>query len=496
MATRQAQRYRIHKRKRNALRYRSSSSSMSSTTPTDTTSSSTDTDDFITLNEYLDNPNENLQLKLHTKHLLSSQDKTSNELGNLCINKIAESVFKNGMYDILNIIIDNVEYNKLQQIHNIVKNIKLDHDQKTNENNDSLSSSSFCMLPTECIMNICTNLDRNEITSLKVVSYDIGTICLQHMMRISFGICNVNKFIKHPNFYNENIQHLHNQSMTYLYYNAFTKYMQLQQHWQLLYNIPIKYQLFYDYRKGKIKYLNLSKNKSIQQISKRYRSHFLFDKRHIIIICKDQSPEIYAKMNNDLLYNMSEYKLCILYYFDQLNQQSQIIQPILFHKEVTYEIILEYIQHKFIATIDEQYIWYDRITQLLQTNSLSRPQLILYKYMKQNQHRMSKVQNGDKIVTHSRYLNYMYRLIVEINNCETLNEEINKRKKEYEMVGDKFCLHANEFWKKFRDPFMLSLKYIHHLSLLKSRLKYLSNDDSKMMDIKIENMDFTFEISK
>eukprot|EP01084_Bolivina_argentea_P008709 16292_1 len=142
------------------------------------------------------NKNHHLQLWLHTTHLLSKDYENKDEFLNECIHEISNNIF-NGMQDLLNWIAFNCKYNKLQKVHKIIKDKALDNVYADKPK----ALSSFCSLSTASIANICTYLKRDEISSLKLTSYDIGTVCLQHMTNYKLPICQINKLIKYPSCY-------------------------------------------------------------------------------------------------------------------------------------------------------------------------------------------------------------------------------------------------------------------------------------------------------
>ena len=168
----------------------------------------------------------------------------------------------------------------------------------------------------------------------------------------------------------------------------------LRQEWELIYNIPIKYQLFYD---KSMNFINppFNNNKSIRRIRKYNRNYFLFDKRNIIIISNNNlNPRIMKILINDKIKTnfkeikkikindqnnnnnnnnnkLKDHNLVLLQYFDVLQQKLFIIQILLIHKDITGETMTNYIKHTFILTCNQQKIWYNKIENILKSNTSS-----------------------------------------------------------------------------------------------------------------------------
>eukprot|EP01084_Bolivina_argentea_P035808 66317_1 len=91
------------------------------------------------------NSNHKTQLLLNCNHILSNNDKNNDKLLNSIIQQVGKTVF-NGMYNILQSIINNANYNELNEMYTIIKNAKILNDNKCVSAKSDLSL--FCRLPT------------------------------------------------------------------------------------------------------------------------------------------------------------------------------------------------------------------------------------------------------------------------------------------------------------------------------------------------------------
>ena len=335
--------------------------------------------------------NQRTQLQLSIKHLLSAKDIKNDEFITSCLTAIGQQLY-HGMYRILDVVIKNAKNDSLREMYEIVKDLKLmqemeehehenenengividdNEESKQNENSKSNASSSsslkknvFRLLSKESIANICNFLGRRDINNFKVVSYDVGMVCLQHMNKYTFGICNTSKLIRFPSMYNSrylNDQQLMNKEK----YHSSTTIGNLYDIWQSIYNIPIKYQLPYRcvQRKGLNSHYhgfclnNIDINTTVKQIEPAKRSLFLFDIRDIVIFTGDGETRIMNERDKQNYNNLEDYALVSLQYFDILKQRLMTIQYLLVYYSVTCDKIKDYVENNFISTCPAQREW-------------------------------------------------------------------------------------------------------------------------------------------
>eukprot|EP01084_Bolivina_argentea_P105507 188938_1 len=323
--------------------------------------------------EHIDQKNNNdFTLWLKTRHMLSTinTETESDKIVLSCLDKIGKSVL-NGLQNILTIVIDEYkhDYSSLKQINSIINNEILSEQSIIQHPIKSL----FDSLSTSSILNICTYLKRTDISSFKLVSYDIGLVCLHHMNRYRFGICNANKLIEYPLFY-KNIHFLdYNKLLNYNVYNGYTQIHSLQQQFENIYNIPMKYQFFvrkravskvFDTSMCSLKDIPYSHSEKqiecIGDLTIKKRRYFLFDTRTVVVISDEKHVRLTTendKQNNDIF---QQYKLQFLQYFDIKKQILFTIQTLLIHKDVTCETVLKYINNSFISTCNQQKKWYHK----------------------------------------------------------------------------------------------------------------------------------------
>lgn len=450
---------------------------------------------FISNKSFIDN--EDAQLWLNTRHLLTKTDKENDELMIYCIKEISKSI-SNGLSNILNIIIDYYKYERhhLKEINNIIKIAKLSYDKNKSEIDINDESNFFNLLPTESISSICSFLQRNDIKSLKLVSADLGSICLHHMNQYRFGICNVNKLFLYPIYY-KNIQNLtldYKQIMNYDVHHSSKTTNELQKDIEKIYQIPYQYQLLSTTKKLLIQDIELNmrlmNHKPIRDISKTKRQFYVFDIRNIIKININNHHQSTIMNETDKTEYGISYKLQLLQYFDVYKQSLYTIQVLLINKnKTTPNMIIDYIQNHFIATTKQQQIWYKSVEHELKTSKLSLYQC--YKdgnknkndgiHLLRTESKSSKrlIRNlTDSIPSFYDQSHNHESLIIQIDfSYKTNNNKcIEKLKNQYKLNEDLFCKDANLFNDKLNKSFKIKFKYLHNVSSLKSYLSYLKYD--------------------
>ena len=471
---------------------------------------------FISNKSFCDN--EDAQLWLNTRHLLNARDKENDELMIYCICEIAKSV-SNGLSNILNIIIDHYKYekNNLREINNIVKIAKLNNDKEQREittsniKNDIKRMDFLCLLPIESISLISSFLEKVDIKSLKLVSADIGSICLNHMNQYRFGICNINKLFLYPIYY-KNIQNLtldYKKIMNYDCYHSSQTLYNLKQNIEIKYKIPFEYQLLSTTKKLLIN--NDNEDKQIRQISKMKRQYFVFDMRNIIKIGPKLSSKPEIMNDNDKTEYGARYKLQLLQYFDVSQQILLTIQVLLIDKNnTTPNMIIHYIQNAFIPTTKQQKIWYNSIC-----NQLKSSQLSLYQCCKQNDNNNNNInlmirigpkpskkiirafnKKEELLFNHVNFKGSKHNhesLIFQIDfSSKTDDKYIEKLEEEYKLNQDHFCKTATLFNEKLNKSFNVKFKYLHNNNLMKSFLSYLQQINGKEDDYKMD-IDYLFD---
>ena len=63
--------------------------------------------------------------------------------------------------------------------------------------------------------------------------------------------------------------------------------------------------------------------------------------------------------------------MVLLQYFDVLQQKLFVIQTLLIHKDITGETMTNYFKHTFVLTCNQQKIWYNKIENILKSNTSS-----------------------------------------------------------------------------------------------------------------------------
>lgn len=241
-------------------------------------------------------------------------------------------------------------------------NAKFDNKNKGKNKN----KNSFDMLCDSNISHICGYLSRKDIKSFKLCSNRMGIISLKEMNKYTVGIFNMNELIN-----NENPSFDIEKNMKYNRYNGNKSLLYLKEAWNKQYKIDEKYQLLFPYNKKKsdntiikildssyMKFKNKDLNKPFKQITNLcdfggQRRYLLFDKRNIIKLNEHGIASKYDEHKDDLFDNFElneKYHLIILRYHDMIKSETNTIQYVMCHNNITYQHILRYLEFGFIAT--------------------------------------------------------------------------------------------------------------------------------------------------
>ena len=189
--------------------------------------------------------------------------KTPNEIKEYIASSIIKTVY--GASNALSVLMANGTTSELQKMHKIIKqkNIKYEeikrlkskkNDKETEPMNDKINDSknnkpnkisSLSQISSDSITNICGYLDRRNIKSFKLTSFQNGMVCLREMNKSNIAIFNMNEIIDDKNNeYMDKLGLLIESNYSYCRYPANMKFSSLQQIWSEKYNVPISKQSF------------------------------------------------------------------------------------------------------------------------------------------------------------------------------------------------------------------------------------------------------------
>ena len=479
--------------------------------PNSSDSDSSDNDTYFH-KESLQHTNYRTQLQLNIKHLLSVNDRKDDEYMTLCLTTISKQVY-DGMYRILDSLIHIAKNRDLEEIYQIIKNLKLTKETeiKDNKHEEEEEQNLFHKLSTESIANICNFLNRREIDSFKMVCYDVSMVCLQHMNKYTFEVCDASKLIQFPSMYNG--RYLDNETlMSKEKYHSSTTVGNLWKIWESMYNIPIQYQLPYRCVRKKglsSRYngwieLDITADNLVKDIPMIRRSIFLFDIRDIVIFTSNGDTRIMRPEDNSDDDGLSDYALVLLQYFDILEQKLMTIQYLMVHFDITCSRIRQYVENSFIATCNTQRQWYKKFKNDISIYSsklslyggrLKEPEPermvpgLVYHHRSEDktaQYYVAKTGGAYRIAKNGR--KYQRSLILQISSkkSQSLYEQMQVKHEEHTDAYDVFCDSVVDYDNKKGNPFQINVSFLHNIGLLTALLEYYASsvDTVNMNDIK------------
>eukprot|EP01083_Nonionella_stella_P028494 78469_1 len=302
-----------------------------------------------------------------------------------CLLGIAD-VFK-GYHHLFYFISHFASKQEIDAIHDLLQTVKIKHESSHKEEHDHDSSSMdictdlnddddheprtdtnlFNILPTESISHICSFLDRSSIKDFKGMSRRLGVICLEEQTKIRVSVFNANDLINNDTM---NLCDLKRTTFRTSRHNANKRVYSFIEEWSDNYNVPENDQLIAQFS-TRSRYNSMYpksicdlRDKRLQTMhSIEHRGFLILDKRQMVVLNK--SDRRLFNIGRDSIHSLKDYKLVMLEYYDVLEQQCNVVQFMLCHKDVTYVSLLDYIEHKFVYVDGMDREWHDALSLIL-----------------------------------------------------------------------------------------------------------------------------------
>eukprot|EP01083_Nonionella_stella_P123125 370805_1 len=302
-----------------------------------------------------------------------------------CLLEIAD-VFK-GHHNFFYFISNFASKQEIDEVHDLLQTVKIKHESSNKEEQDNGSSSMdisndlnedddyephsdtnlFNLLPTESISHICSFLDRSSIKDFKGMSRRLGVICLEEQTKIRVSVFNANDLI---NNHTMNLYDFGPDKFSNSRNNANKRVYSFIEEWSDNYNVPENDQLIAQFS-TRSRYNSMYpksicdlRDKRLQTMhSIEHRGFLILDKRQMVVLNK--SDRRLFNIGRDSIHSLKDYKLVMLEYYDVLEQQCNVVQFMLCHKDVTYVSLLDYIEHKFVYVDGMDREWHDALSLIL-----------------------------------------------------------------------------------------------------------------------------------
>eukprot|EP01084_Bolivina_argentea_P257808 434433_1 len=410
-----------------------------------------------------------------------------------------------GNKNILFFITKNSDIKTLQSIHQIIttQTLKYKNKQKTIakpttkiQNKETNTINLFSrLLPDECISHICGYLNKKNIKNFKETCRQNAIIAMTEMNKITIGVLNINNLLSPHN----ELCHFGKQKMIkYSRHSSKKRFCYLYDEWHKQYDIPEHNQLIFKAIIYNRKFeLIDSSNQRLLPIKK--STYLICDNRKIVVL--DDNKAVKFDPTKHSFKQLQNYKLMLLEYFDIGTQATNIAQFILYKEnKVSFNTILDYIEHNFILLNNMSCIWYLELKLMLNQMcyNQNQPKLTIFTHSQYGHHMDEIGHENDTNVYYRYHLNTNTNtsvnsvmdalktfvttacLTFQLNYNHPWFNKTNKfdeTKLKCAQRMDKFHKSAKEFCQNIQ---FINIKYFGNKQMLKSSIKYYFKFNSQL----------------